>query len=59
MAKHLNCADAGFDCEAKFDGESEDDVMSQAAEHAMTVHGMSEGDVQQHEAAIRGAIMDV
>jgi predicted small metal-binding protein len=59
MAKHLNCADVGFDCEAQFDGESEDDVMSQVAEHAMTVHGMSDGDLQQHEGAIRGAIQEV
>jgi hypothetical protein len=29
------------------------------AEHAMTVHGMSDGDLQQHEGAIRGAIQEV
>ena len=58
MAKHLNCSDVGFDCQAQFDGETEDDVMAQAAEHARSVHGMSDSDVQQHEGAIRGAITE-
>jgi hypothetical protein len=34
-------------------------VMAQASEHAMSVHGMSESDLQEHEGAIRGAIQDV
>jgi predicted small metal-binding protein len=59
MAKQLNCADVGFDCGAQINGDSEEEVMAQAAEHAMTVHGMSEGDLQKHEGAIRGAIHDV
>jgi len=33
--------------------------MAQAAEHAKSVHNMSESDLQQHEGAIRGAIRDV
>jgi hypothetical protein len=32
--------------------------MAQAAEHAMSVHGMSDNELQEHEGAIRGAIMD-
>ena len=59
MAKHLNCGDVGFDCQAQFDGETEDDVMAQAADHAMSVHGMSDSELQEHEDAIRGAITDV
>jgi len=59
MAKQLNCADVGFDCGAQISGDTEEEVMAQAAEHAMSVHGMSEGDLQQHEGAIRGAIRDV
>ncbi len=59
MAKQLNCADVGFDCSAQISGDTEEEVVAQAAEHAMSVHGMSEGDLQQHEGAIRGAIRDV
>ena len=32
--------------------------MAQAADHARTVHGMSDTDLQQHEGAIRAAIQD-
>jgi predicted small metal-binding protein len=59
MAKQLNCADVGFECGAQMNGDTEEEVMAQAAEHAKDVHGMSEGDLQQHESAIRGAIRDV
>jgi len=59
MAKQLNCADVGFDCGAQFQGETEDEIMSQAGEHAMSVHGMSESELQEHDGAIRGAITDV
>jgi predicted small metal-binding protein len=59
MAKQLNCGDVGFDCQAQFNGETEDDVMAQAAEHAQSVHGMSDSDLQAHEGAIRSAITDV
>ncbi len=37
--KKLNCADAGFDCKAVVLAETEEEVLSQAAEHARTVHG--------------------
>jgi predicted small metal-binding protein len=59
MAKGLKCADVGFDCDAEISAESEDEVMSQAEQHARDAHGMSEQDFQQHEAAVRGAIRDV
>ena len=58
MAKELKCADVGMDCDAQFSGETEDEVMAQAAEHAKSVHGMSDTDLQQSEGAIRGAIHD-
>jgi predicted small metal-binding protein len=58
MAKQLNCSDVGFDCSAQMKGETEEDVMAQAAEHAKSVHGMSDSDLQDHEGAIRGAIRD-
>ena len=59
MAKQLNCADVGFQCDAQINAETEDDVMAQAAEHARTVHGLSDADLQQQEGAIRAAIRDV
>jgi predicted small metal-binding protein len=59
VAKELKCADVGFDCDARFEAESEDEIMAQAAEHGRSVHGMSDSDLQQNESAIRGAIRDV
>jgi predicted small metal-binding protein len=59
MAKQLKCADVGFDCDAQINAETEDEVMAQATEHARTVHGMSDSDLQQNEGAIRAAIRDV
>jgi predicted small metal-binding protein len=37
--KELHCADAGFDCKAVIHGETDETILSQAAEHALTVHG--------------------
>jgi predicted small metal-binding protein len=59
MAKELKCRDVGFDCDAQFSGDSEDEIMAQAADHARSAHGMSESDLQENESAIRGAIRDV
>jgi predicted small metal-binding protein len=59
MAKQLNCGDVGFECSAQFSGETEEEIMTQAAEHARSEHGMSDSDLQEHEGAIRGAIKDV
>lgn len=36
--KTLNCRDAGFDCEGKITAESEEEILSQAAEHARAEH---------------------
>ncbi|MDQ3180782.1 MAG: DUF1059 domain-containing protein [Acidobacteriota bacterium] len=38
--KTLNCRDAGFDCEGKISAESEEEILSQAAEHARTEHNI-------------------
>jgi len=59
MAKQLNCGDVGFDCQAQFNGDTEEEVMAQAAAHARSEHGMSDTDLEAHEGAIRGAIKDV
>ncbi len=40
--KILKCRDAGFDCNAVMRGETETEVLRQAAEHARTVHNLSE-----------------
>jgi len=37
--KTLHCADAGFTCAAVIHAETEEEVLTQAAEHAKTVHG--------------------
>jgi predicted small metal-binding protein len=38
--KKLNCCDAGFDCPAVVLAESEEEVLKQAAQHALEVHGV-------------------
>ena len=39
--KTLQCRDAGFNCEGVIRGNSEDEVLNQAAKHALEVHGVS------------------
>ena len=39
--KTLHCRDAGFNCEGVIRGNSEDEVLDQAAKHALEVHGVS------------------
>ncbi|GAB3507765.1 hypothetical protein GCM10027341_42810 [Spirosoma knui] len=39
--KTLHCRDAGFDCEGVIRATTDDDVLTQAAEHAQTVHGVT------------------
>lgn len=38
--KTLQCSDAGFDCEGKIRAESEEEILSQAAEHARAEHNI-------------------
>ena len=42
MAKMLRCRDVGVDCDAVIRAETEEELMRKVAEHAKTVHGMSE-----------------
>lgn len=42
MSKVLHCRDVGFDCERVIRADTEEAVMQQAAEHAQSVHGMTE-----------------
>lgn len=57
MAKVLHCRDIGFDCEGVIRGETEEEVLQQAAEHARTVHNLQEIDDKTVE-KIRAAIRD-
>lgn len=40
MAKSLRCSDTGIVCRAEVTGETEDEVLSAAAEHAREKHGV-------------------
>jgi predicted small metal-binding protein len=57
MAKVLKCNDVNPGCSFEARGDSEDDVLKQAAEHAKTAHKMREipADVLSR---VRGAIRD-
>jgi predicted small metal-binding protein len=55
--KELVCADIGFECSAVIRGEDEQDVMTQAAEHARDAHGLNEIDEETGQ-KIRAQIHD-
>lgn len=38
--KTLHCSDAGFDCSAVIQANTEEEILQQAAEHARTVHNV-------------------
>ncbi len=42
MARELHCRDVGFDCDAVVVAESDDEVLVQVGDHAKSVHGMSD-----------------
>ncbi len=39
--KTLHCSDVGFDCKAVVKANTVEEVLSQAAKHAQTVHGVT------------------
>jgi predicted small metal-binding protein len=55
--KVLRCRDVGFDCDGVMRAETEEEVLRQAAEHAKTVHNLSEISEQAVE-KIRAVIRD-
>ena len=55
MAYTLSCGDVVPGCAATFEGESEDDILRQAAEHARTEHGLDEIDADTLD-KVKGAI---
>jgi predicted small metal-binding protein len=42
MTKHLRCRDLGMNCDFEARGDSEEDIMRQAAEHAQRAHQIQE-----------------
>jgi predicted small metal-binding protein len=58
MPKTLSCRDVGVDCDASFTGETEEEVMAQAVEHAKSDHGFEEIPPELADKA-RGAIQEV
>lgn len=42
MGKAIYCKDVGFDCDGMVRAESEKEVLQLAAEHAQSVHGVTE-----------------
>ncbi len=40
MAKSFRCRDAGVVCRAQVTGETEEEVLAKAVEHARTAHGV-------------------
>ena len=57
MPKVLRCADVVGSCDFVARGDSEEDIMQQAAEHARTAHNMNEITPEVAE-QVRGAIKD-
>jgi len=55
--KVLRCRDVGFDCDGVMRAETEEEILRQAAEHAKTVHNLSEISEQAVE-KIRAVIRD-
>ena len=55
--KVLRCRDVGFDCDGVMRAETEEEILRQAAEHAKTVHNLSEISEQAIE-KIRAVIRD-
>jgi predicted small metal-binding protein len=42
MAETIHCRDVGFDCNEVIRGETREELLAKAAEHARKVHGLTE-----------------
>ncbi len=42
MEKVIHCRDVGFDCDGVVKAKTENEVLALAAEHARSVHGLTE-----------------
>jgi predicted small metal-binding protein len=58
MAKELRCRDVGLNCDFQARGETEDEVLRQAATHARTEHQITEMPPEL-SAKVRAAIRTV
>jgi predicted small metal-binding protein len=58
MAKILRCRDVGVDCDHVIRAETEEELMKKVAEHAKTVHGMTEISPEM-AAKVKAAIRDI
>jgi len=58
MAKILRCRDVGVDCDGVIRAETEEELMKKVAEHAKTVHGMTEISPEM-AAKVKAAIRDI
>ncbi len=57
MAKVLRCKDVGTDCDFEAHGETEEEIMEQAAKHAKESHGLDEIPQEMAE-KVQAAIRD-
>jgi predicted small metal-binding protein len=55
--KVIHCRDVGFDCDGIVRAETEEEVISMAAEHAAEVHGVTELTPEIVE-AVKAAVRD-
>src|SRR5918911_3836672 len=54
--KTLSCRDAGCDCNYVARGETEEEVIRDAAQHGMKEHGKTQEDMTQMQSNLRAAI---
>ena len=57
MGKAIHCKDVGFDCDGVVRAGSEEEVLQLAAEHAKTIHGVTELTSEMVE-KVKSAISD-
>jgi len=58
MAKELSCADLGVNCDFKAKGDTMQEVLQKAGEHAATVHGITNMPPEML-AQVQAAVRDV
>jgi predicted small metal-binding protein len=57
--KTINCREAGFECDYVVNGQSEEEVMKNGADHAIREHGMKPEDITpQFKEKVRSLIHD-
>jgi predicted small metal-binding protein len=54
--KTLSCRDAGCNCDYVARGETEEEVMRDAAQHGMKEHGKTQEDMTQMQGNLRASI---